>query len=131
MFNSNFLKKIIFLIVFFIILDISFSNNYSKKNLNFANIDIYVLENGSVTIKGITNVNSLMNITNTNKFTTFKDGYWKFKLITEETFKSYVYRLHIPKKAVVNYIKSTKNIIFKNDLDSGGTLIIGEDVKKD
>lgn len=70
----------------------------------YADIDIYVSNDGVAAIKGVTN-HPLLNLSSTQEFT-FKDkGYWFFNLTLDDEFSDFIYRLHLPSNAVVNYLK--------------------------
>lgn len=120
---KKFFFNIIYFILFLFLLNNIFAQNY------YANIDIYLQNDGKITIKGLTNYEPFQNILNSHQFTSKNGEYWTLNLNSNETFDSYLFNLYLPNGAILNYIKTTKNIKF--DEKDGKILIIGKDTNKE
>lgn len=120
------MKKSFFSIFYFILFLFLLNNIFAQTY--YADIDIYVENDGKVTIKGLTNYEPYQNILNSQQFTSKNGEYWILDLNSNETFDSYLFNLYLPNGAVLNYIKTTKNIKF--DEKDGKKLIIGKDINK-
>ena len=94
--------RVFFLIILnFLFIGSLYANHY------YANIEIDVRETGEVTIDGITNLNYLMNVQNSQLYTSKSGNFWILNITTQEVFEDFIYELLLPKYADINYIKTT------------------------
>lgn len=70
----------------------------------YADLDISVTDSGSVTVTGLTNVEKLL-VSDSQEFTSKQGPYWVLNFTFDEVFDDVVYEIHLPKNAVVNYMK--------------------------
>jgi uncharacterized membrane protein len=90
---------------------------------NYADIEIFVESDGSVTIDGTTNYEPFINIIDSQQFTSKKGEYWVLNITSNESFDSFVYELNLPEGAQINYIKTTPNM--RIDQESSRIKLIG------
>ncbi len=86
---------------------------------NYADVEIFVESDGSVTIEGTTNYEPFNNIVDSQQFTSKKGEYWILNITTNEIFDSFIYELNLPEGSQINYIKTTPNM----RIDQDGTRI--------
>ena len=88
----------------------------------YADIDIYVQDNGLVSIDGDTNNPSLLVLDSSN-FTSKKNAFWIFNLTTNDNFSDILFRLHLPAGAAINYLRTPD--LSRIKVSSNGIIIIG------
>jgi predicted transcriptional regulator len=91
-------KRFLFILLLIILINCSLSLAIDY----YADVDIYVKENGLVSIEGITNHPSL-SVEDVPDFTSKQGKFWTFN-ISLSNFSDYVYRLHLPKGSLINYM---------------------------
>ncbi len=96
----RFSKIFLYFILFFILI----SNVYSQY---YADITIDVDKHGIVTIDGKSNYKELLNITNSQLYTSKNKNVWVFNLTINKNFDNFIYELNLPKYSQTNYIKTT------------------------
>lgn len=119
-FRFLFLK---FFVLFFLILS-SFSYVYSENY--YADIEIDIFEDGSVTINGVTNYAGLKNISNSQNYTSKKGEMWIFNLTTDEVFEDFIFKINFPAGVQINYIKTTPRFRIEDNGDSISLIGIGD-----
>lgn len=114
------MKKVLLIFLFILfILPISFSNN-------FAQIEIFVDDTGAVSIEGITNLDELNNIKQSQIFTSKTQEFWILNISTKQELDSFVFNLYMPQYSKVNYIKTTPNLKIEEENDRIKFIGIGE-----
>lgn len=88
----------------------------------YADIEIFADEAGFVTITGTTNHPTLI-VDNSDMFTSKQKSIWKLNISTEEIFSNLVFKLHLPKNSVVNYLRTPS--LARIEDSTGGLVIIG------
>lgn len=110
------MKKINYILFLLILLTINTQIILAIEDTNqYADIKIYLDEKGITNIDGNTNINELKNIDNSQEFTSKNKEIWTFNLTTKNKLSYYVYELHLPNYAKINYIKTTKNFRIENE----------------
>ncbi|PLW79667.1 hypothetical protein C0585_06760 [Candidatus Woesearchaeota archaeon] len=72
----------------------------------YADIDIFLEDDGNVIIEGISNYPNLLTEQPNPNYTSKKGKYWLFNMTMDETFDEFIYRLHMPKDLDINYLKT-------------------------
>lgn len=97
----NLRKLVIFVIMFLIWVSPIIANEY------YADIDIYLKEDGSVKIEGLTNHPTLLtNNTFAHDYTSKNGKYWLLNITKKEQFSELLFRVHMPKDSKINYLKT-------------------------
>ena len=99
----------------------TFGQNY------YADIQIYVENDGSTTILGNTDFPLFKNSTDVQTFTSKDANLWTLNISTTEVFENFVFELNLPENANVNYIKTTPNFRIETENDRIKIIGIGED----
>ena len=99
----------------------AFGQNY------YADIQIYVENDGSTSILGNTDFPLFKNSTNVQSFTSKDANIWTLNISTTERFENFVFELNLPENANVNYIKTTPNFRIETENDRIKIIGIGED----
>ncbi len=102
------LKSFSILLLIIILSPFIYSNHY-------ADIQIDVLSDGSVSIDGTTNYKQLLEIKNSQLYTSKNKNLWTFNLTINETFDNFIYELNLPEYSQINYIKTTPTFRIAND----------------
>ncbi len=89
----------------------------------YADIDIYVQEDGTVRFTGETDHDMLRG--ESEGFTSKHGRYWLLNISSDETFEAYTYRLHFPGGAKLNYVKTPK----MNSIESSTITGSGHDTR--
>ncbi len=71
----------------------------------YADVIFDVSDSGQAAIKGLTN-HPFLSERATNELTSKKGDYWVFNLSINESFSNFVYKINLPRGAVINYVKS-------------------------
>jgi uncharacterized membrane protein len=104
-----------FILMFFLFL---FNFSFASFHNNYADIDIYLTNDGRISIFGDSNIKEILNISNSYEYTNKKKEYWILNFSTDAIFEEYIFNLHMPKGVEINYIKTTPNFrIVNNDED--------------
>ena len=115
-FNSIFITLLLCFLMPF-----AFGQNY------YADIQIYVENDGSTSILGNTDFPLFKNSTNVQSFTSKDANIWTLNISTTERFENFVFELNLPENANVNYIKTTPNFRIETENDRIKIIGIGED----
>lgn len=91
------------LILLFALL-LSISCAYSQY---YADVQITISDNGIVNVEGKSNYQPLLNITQSDLYTSKKNGVWTLNITIDENFDNFIYELNLPKYSTINYIKTT------------------------
>lgn len=94
----------------------------------YADINIDVDSDGSVSIVGDTNYSKFIDIVNAQYFTSKKAEYWTLNITSDEIFENYNFELNLPKYAKINYIKTTQYL--KIEEENNRIKLIGHDKDK-
>ncbi|MFH1588977.1 MAG: MarR family transcriptional regulator [archaeon] len=108
-------KYLFLLIVFILSLTFVSANNY------YADVQIFVGSDGSVSFEGTTNHPDLEG--RSQAYTSKKGEYWLLNISLEGVFSDFIYELHLPKNADINYLKTPE--LAQIQTDSDGLVIIG------
>ena len=100
-----------------LVMPFAFGQNY------YADIQIYVENDGSTTILGNTDFPLFNNSTNVQTFTSKDGNLWTLNISTTEVFDNFVFELNLPENANINYIKTTPN--FRIETENNRIKIIG------
>jgi len=87
----------------------------------YADIDIFLEDDGNVIIEGISNYPDLLTEQQSPDYTSKKGKYWLFNMTIDETFDEFIYRLHMPKDSDINYLKTRH--LSRIDQDDSMTVI--------
>ena len=79
----------------------------SAETYYYADVDIYVTNDGLVSVEGETNHPYLL-IDNSPEFTSKEGRLWILNFSVEGIFSDVIYTLHLPKDTNINYIKTPK-----------------------
>lgn len=93
------LKFIVSVFLFILVFNLVSSEDY------YADLEIKIDNIGFTTIEGITNYPNLL-VRESEEFVSKENGFWLLNITTKETFSEYVYKVILPKKSSINYIKS-------------------------
>lgn len=107
----------LFLLVFLILSSIS----VSAQTDYYADVEISVSNDGVVSFKGETNHPEL-SVEQSQEFTSKKGRFWLLNISIDDVFSDYIYELHLPENADVNYLKTPSLSRIEDD---DGIIIIG------
>ena len=93
----------------------------------YADVKVEVSNDGLVTIHGDTNFPGLL-VEDSPDFTSKKGGYWLLNISVHERFSSFIYELHLPRNAVINYLKTPKDKKTRNRKGNSLLLTIDESI---
>ncbi|MBT4257843.1 HTH domain-containing protein [archaeon] len=94
--NSKFILSVF---LFILIFNLVSSEDY------YGDLEIKIDKIGFTTIEGITNYQGLI-VEDSEEFVSKENGFWLLNITTKEVFSEYVYKVTLPKKSSINYIKS-------------------------
>ena len=115
------MKKLFFLILIFLLIIPIINAQY------YADVKIYINDDGSVDINGKTNFDNLKNITNSHMFTSKEKAIWTLNISFNQTFDNYIYELILPQNSEVTYIKTTPFFRITEEDDKIKLIGTGED----
>ncbi len=75
----------------------------------YADVEIAVSPDGSLSVRGITN-HPKLNITKTDIYTSKKGALWTLNISIEDEFSDYVYSLNFPISTVITYLKTSPSV---------------------
>jgi len=101
--GKNLQKKVIILLVFFILF---YSFPIVSSQDYYADIQITVDNSGVVDILGVSDHPDLI-VENSNLYTYKKQSYWLLNITKDETFSDYIYVLTLPEGSKINHIKTS------------------------
>jgi uncharacterized membrane protein len=110
-------KKFSLVLIFLFV--IAASNTFAADF--YADVNIIVSKDGSVSVSGETNHPSLQ-VESSQDFTSKKGPVWLLNITVDDVFSDYIYELHLPENAYVTYLKTFQLSRIMHD---GGITIIG------
>lgn len=123
-------KFVNFRFIFFKLFSLCFliliSSSYVYSENYYADIEIDIFEDGSVTINGITNYAELKNISNSQNYTSKKGEMWIFNLTTDGVFEDFIFKVNFPPGVQINYIKTTPRFRIEDNGKSISLIGIGD-----
>lgn len=97
----------VFLILFYI--------NFTYAQGYYADIEIDVENDGTVSIDGTTDYEEFKNVTNSQMYTSKNGEVWTLNITTTQVFDTYIYELSLPKYAKINYMKTTPHFRIEDE----------------
>lgn len=116
-------KKIFFVLLLTLLVPFVFAQGY------YADLEIDVFEDGSISIEGITNYESLQNISNSQIYTSKNGEFWLFNLSTNKFFEDFIFKLNLPEGVKINYIKTTPQFRIEHNGEKLSIIGLGENRK--
>jgi len=96
------------------------------QEIYYADVDMDVAGDGTVSISGVTN-HPMLAAGSTAGYTSKKGSYWVLNITTPETFSNYLYTLRMPQGSVINYVKTSGRVAIREE----GSRIIIDGVGRD
>ena len=98
----------------------------SSPSLYYADVEFTISSDGIVAISGLANHPALA-AQATSIYTSKKAQYWTFNMTLEESFSDFAYAVHLPEKAVINYIKTSTQFRLGTDGEKQFVKASGQD----
>lgn len=91
-------------VLFFVLFFSLFANMVSAEQTYYADVGITVLNTGEIEISGLSDHPQLQ-VSSTQEYTSKDKAYWVLNMTFEGVFSEYLFEIHFPKDATVNYLK--------------------------
>lgn len=95
----------------------------------YADVQIFVEDNGLVNVEGKSNYQSLLEIKQSDIHTSKKNGIWTLNITIDENFDNFVYELNLPKYSTISYLKTTPTFRITDNGDHLQLIGTGENQK--
>ncbi len=94
----------------------------------YADVDIYVSNDGIVSIDGETN-HPLLQVESSSDLTSKNGRFWLLNITVNDSFSDFIYHLHLPAGSVVNYLKTPTLARIETSHDELGIIGTGHERK--